>query len=1068
MMPRILKWINLSSCFPKPLPSCLGAVTIAGFITTFALCQTPGVTSRSRAHDAVEKPDTFHLTIRSSAEAMALFEQGEKLRKEWKDESIRESIKKYERALSYWRASFEPLAQARALTAIGDAYAVLSENGKRLNAYEQALKLIKSAQGSKAEVDALLNLANAYIDLGEAKKAFECCNQAVTLSKKIGYRRGEARSLTSKGSAHYAIGDLLKSVETLSQALLLWEELADHRGQAEALINLGYAYDDSGEIHKALDVYRQSLKHSQEAGDRQGEALAYSGIGRVQAWLGEKQAALDYQNEALRRFQEMGFRNGEAATWNNIAAVYEDLGEFQKALTAYNQALRLYHLARHRSYEALTIGYVGKMYLLLGSKQRALKEFSQKLRISRVLCDNRMQGYTLKDIGSVFESLGNKREALNYYNQSWKLQRASSDRRGQAYTLNAIGQIYDSLNDGPRAIRYYQEALQLIQAAEDRSGEVSTIFNIAKAERDLGNLTEARARIESALHSIEFLRTRLVNQEMRANYFAHVHQYHEFYIDLLMRLRKQQGDDTFTAAAFEVSERARARILLEVLAEAQVDIRRGVDDELLQRERLLRQQIEAKAEYNARLLYDPNASEQIARVKQELENLLDSYRQVQAQIRIKSPAYMELLQPAPLSLAEIQQQVLDADTMLLEYSLGESRSYLWAVTQSSITSYELPGRAEIERLARSMLNMIIAYEPGRNPQFSQTRLMIRQAEARYKSGAAMLSHALLDPVAGQLGNKRLLIISEGILQYVPFAALPMPDNEASLSTQKRAGDQYATPMLANHEIINLPSASVLAMLRQQVANRAPAKKAVAIIADPVFDRDDSRLQSGNDGATALNAARSRSGFIRKAFTSRSPASDGMSFPRLLHTRQEANAILAAAADQEVMKAVSFKASRATALSAEMSQYRIVHIATHGLLDSENPELSSIVLSLVDEQGHLQNGFLRLHDIYNLNLPAELVVLSACRTALGKDINGEGLIGLTRGFMYAGAARVASSLWQVDDEATAELMGRFYQKMLKEQIRPAAALRSAQLEIMNKKRWQAPYYWAGFVMQGDWN
>jgi CHAT domain-containing protein len=168
-----------------------------------------------------------------------------------------------------------------------------------------------------------------------------------------------------------------------------------------------------------------------------------------------------------------------------------------------------------------------------------------------------------------------------------------------------------------------------------------------------------------------------------------------------------------------------------------------------------------------------------------------------------------------------------------------------------------------------------------------------------------------------------------------------------------------------------------------------------------------------------------------------------------------------------MEALDFKANRVTATSSELSQYRIVHIATHGLLNSEHPELSGIVLSLVDEQGRPQDGFLRLHEIYNLNLPAELVVLSACRTALGKEIKGEGLVGLTRGFMYAGAARVMASLWKVQDDATAELMKRFYRGVLKDGMRPAAALRAAQVEMWKSKQWRSPYYWAAFVLQGEW-
>jgi CHAT domain-containing protein len=191
------------------------------------------------------------------------------------------------------------------------------------------------------------------------------------------------------------------------------------------------------------------------------------------------------------------------------------------------------------------------------------------------------------------------------------------------------------------------------------------------------------------------------------------------------------------------------------------------------------------------------------------------------------------------------------------------------------------------------------------------------------------------------------------------------------------------------------------------------------------------------------------------------------FVRLRFSRQEADEITRLAPEEKRFEALDFAASRATAMSADLGQYRIVHFATHGLINNQHPELSGMVLSLVDEQGHPQNGFLRLYDIYNLRLGADLVVLSACQTALGKEIKGEGLVGLTRGFMYAGAPRVVASLWRIDDRATAEFMKRFYQAMLGEGLRPAAALRAAQVSMWKERRWQSPHYWAAITFQGEW-
>jgi CHAT domain-containing protein len=271
--------------------------------------------------------------------------------------------------------------------------------------------------------------------------------------------------------------------------------------------------------------------------------------------------------------------------------------------------------------------------------------------------------------------------------------------------------------------------------------------------------------------------------------------------------------------------------------------------------------------------------------------------------------------------------------------------------------------------------------------------------------------------------------------------------------------------MAAHEIVNAPSASALAVLRRDVAGRPPAPRAVAVLADPVLTSNDPRVPSAAAGGAGGAASDDRA---RHELT-RSAGESGLSvFRRLRFTRTEADAIIALAGDTPSLKAVDFEASRATATRPDLGDYRIVHFATHGLLNNLHPELSGLVLSLVGRDGRPQDGFLRLHDVYNLKLGADLVVLSACRTALGSDVRGEGLVGLTRGFWYAGAPRVVASLWDVRDQATAELMRRFYRRLLRDGLRPAAALRAAQLSMLKEERWSSPYYWAGFVVQGEWN
>ena len=278
--------------------------------------------------------------------------------------------------------------------------------------------------------------------------------------------------------------------------------------------------------------------------------------------------------------------------------------------------------------------------------------------------------------------------------------------------------------------------------------------------------------------------------------------------------------------------------------------------------------------------------------------------------------------------------------------------------------------------------------------------------------------------------------------------------------------------------MSLPSASVLAVLRRELGDRKPATKTVAVLADPVFAPDDARVKQKvaprrGSGSTQKQQAQNPTSSdpastLSRALRSVRGGDDRASLKRLLFSRDEAEAILSAVKPRQAgLEALDFRANRKMAMSDELSQYRIIHFSTHGLLDSRHPESSGLVLSLVDEGGQPQEGFLRLNEIYDLRLNADLVVLSACQTGLGKDVRGEGLIGLTRGFMYAGAPRVVASLWQVDDAATAELMKRFYRGVLHEKLPPAAALRAAQIEMFKKRQWQSPYFWAAFVLHGEW-
>ncbi|MFL6212790.1 MAG: CHAT domain-containing tetratricopeptide repeat protein [Blastocatellia bacterium] len=1006
------------------------------------------------------------LDKQSVAAERALIE-AEKWRQEWTAASFAKASNEYEKANRHLRIVDDPQELAYVLTRIADLYYTLGQNQKAFDYYQQVLPLVRRAGDPRLEVEALNALSGASIDVGKKESALAYGSQAQALSKAIHFVRGEAHALNNLGAYQsYLLGEKLSALELFNQSLNLWRPLGDEAGQAQTLMNIGYTHSDLGEIQKALSSFNQALQLWQKMADARGEALAVTAIGLGQSSLGEMQQALENHNKAAQLFKAIGDHIGQAITLNGMAYIYEVFGNNDKALELFNQALRLYRLSGRKSSEAVTLELIGELYAAQGDNQRALDYFKQNLAIVKTINNRRMEGYTLLGIGTVLDASGDQHNAVAYYRQSLAISESLHDRRGQAYALNSIGHLDERAGRRPEAMAAYRQAVALTRAVEDRAGEALTLHNMARVARDAGNLKEAYDQSRMLLNITEGLRTNVASQELRASYFASAHQHYELCVDILMQMHRRDPLSGYDAEALEVSERARGRSLLDLLQEGRVDIRQHADPVLLQRERELRQLLNAKAERQIALLSHNHTEEQAAAMKDEIADLNFAYEEALTQIRANSPHYAALTQPSNFRFSDLQ-QTLNEDVLLLEYMLGDERSYLWAVSSRSIASYELPGRAKIEAAAKAMYRCLTTFNRVPKREGAQSmRLYQQQQEVNYSQIAAELSQVLLAPAAPWLTKKRLLVVADGALQYVPFAALPEP-------VQARPGQSAAPPLILHHEIISLPSLSVLSVLRKEINGRREATKTLAILADPVYEKDDPRVNS--TGAAGRNPSATRPGKnpdrpINPGLqTSRGQedAEAGLRFQRLPFAWQEATMISRLVPAQERKLVLGFEANLATASSEELGQFRIIHFVTHGLIYGPYPQLYGIVLSLVDKDGHSQDGYLRLNEIYNLKLPVDLVVLSACQTALGKEIQGEGLIGLTRGFMYAGAARIVASLWNIDDRASSELMKLFYEFLLNQHMSPSTALQAAQVAMWKDPRWRFPYFWAGFVLQGEW-
>ena len=411
----------------------------------------------------------------------------------------------------------------------------------------------------------------------------------------------------------------------------------------------------------------------------------------------------------------------------------------------------------------------------------------------------------------------------------------------------------------------------------------------------------------------------------------------------------------------------------------------------------------------------------------------------------------------PLTAERVQKEVLDDRTALLEYSFHKDQSYLWAITSDAIKGFELPNVADVSAAVNSF-NQLVQKRSHRGPALEKDH----QDPADLNREAITLGRLLLGPAATLITGRRILIAGDGLAQTIPFAALGDPNEPL---------DTYV-PLMVSHEIANVPSASALAAIRQETLDRLVPSKTLAILADPVFSLQDSRFQSPSVSISQLSPTEVLSVSAEADSLQRATAETGLLEPgqtnlaRLPFTGFEANALRILVPPEQEFVATGFEANLVAATSGQLANYKIVHFATHGLLNDRHWDLSGLILSLYNEEGKRQDGFLSSEKINKLNLPVELVVLSACNTARGPDLPGEGLLSLTRGFFSAGAKRVVASLWPVDDSATVRIMERFYNGMLVEKLSPAAALRASQIATWKTNGNQSPYYWAGFVIQGE--
>lgn len=913
-------------------------------------------------------------------------------------------------ALPTFRRQADPRRAAEALVLLADLRQAAGQPDPAHQLLEQALPLWRAAGDPHGEARTLGASGYAAWRAGRVDEALGRYRRALALYQELGDPYGEAQTLNNMGHAHLYRGEARQARELFLQALEACRGAAAPHLEASLLNNLGGVHQVLGELVDALPCFERARALHRGLAQRLQEARALSNLGSIHRALGDYSRALEAYLEARELFVRLGDAGGEATALNSMGAAYLALGETERARGHFQQALPLRRAAGDGRGEAATLHNLGRVYQALGDPEAARGFFTQALALRRELDDPRGEATTLDHLGALQLATGHLVEAVSSFHHALELRRQVGDRGREARTLRQLGEAHTAAGRPEEARVLLAEALTLLGGPGTEMEQVATLHARARTSRALGRLPQAADHLEAALELLETGSPSLPDPDLEASFFAYHRPVYELAIEVAMERHRSDPAAGHHARALELSEQARGRGLLALLAEAGVEIHRGVDPELLARRRALAAALAGKAAARRRLQERPEAEEELARIEADLLDRLARLEAVEGEIRRQSPAYDEISRPRPPTAAELQ-RLVGGETLLLEYSLGEERSFLWAVSGDAVTAYELPPRRRVEEACRRLHAAWSHLDAG---------------GTAVRGAAAELAGILLGPVAHRLQRQRLAVVPDGALHYLPFAALPRPGEAES------GGGE---PLLLHHEVVHLPSASVLALLRRERGKDRPPAGSLAVLADP-------------------------------AFAPAGPTST-ITWPPLPWSRREAEAIAALAPAGTSLLALGPRASRELATSGRLAGFRLLHFATHGLLDSQHPRLSGLALATVDDEGRPREGFLGLQDVYNLHLRADLVVLSGCRTALGREIRGEGLVGLARGFLSAGASRVVASLWPVQDRATAELMTAFYRSLLRQGRSPAAALRSAQLEIRRELRWRDPYFWAGFLLVGEW-
>ncbi len=931
------------------------------------------------------------------------------------------ALQHYEQALTLFRSLKDKRNEATTLNNIGAVYKSTGEPRKALQYYEQALTLSREAGDGGGEATTLSNIGAVYDVIDQPRKALEYYQQALPLSRAAGDRAGEATTLNKIGAAYDLIGEPEQALEQFNQALPLFQALEDRRGVGNTLGNIGAAYDSSGDPRKALDHYNQALPLLRAADDRAGEATALHNIGMVYSGTGEPREAMEFLEKARRLRRAVGDKASEAITLTAIGALYHSTGEPRKALAYLEQALPLRRAVGDKGGEAATLDNIGVLYRTTDEPRKALEYLERALPLRRAAGDIRGEATTLTSLSAVYQSTGELRKAMGYLERALPLRRGAGDKVGEAVTLNNLGTVLRSAGELEKALPYFGQALQLFRSVDDIEGEATVLTNEAGARFLAGDRPAATRLVEQAVTLLEKVRGALsTSPDAEIGFLGDRGDVYRWRADLCFQDERHEE-------AFHAVQQAKAGAVIDLTARGKVDFSRALSPQDRRQEHRL------AAEVNRRhrpllhaMLQGPGATPEQSAALQKADTALAAFH---SQLYARYPEVARRRGAAGIELPETA-RFLRKDTALLEYV-----SVTMRVDRRTIADRTLLFCVTMQGGAPRL-----QVYPVERTQSQLTELAAKlQAEIlargdRFRLTARELHRLLIAPAAAQLaGKERVIICPDGPLWNIPFQVLlrETPTAERFLINDFEVVYAYsATHAHAALEASDRPD------------RRKPAAELLALadpdfgeLAGPKVSEAARSLALRGGGLSPLPGTRAEAAALRRLFTRATVRTGGKA--------QEAH------------------------LKSEAGRYRYLHLATHAIVHPEFPLLSNVALAQKPlERG--ENGFLTAREIFDLNLAAEMVVLSACDTGRGALPGGEGIYGLLWALFAAGSPTQVVSQWRVEDRSTAKLMEGFYRRLKASNGKgKGAALQSAALELMRDGRHHHPFYWAPFILVGDW-